>query len=114
MPKIELIETIDPPTDAMVRTFHCAVCDKDHLQSGPIARVWVYYQEGYATQASPECLEATSLREKQKKQVELFREQQSPPTPPAMGDSTKPACNCTFNYGSHMPKCAITEWQRRQ
>ena len=58
MSKIELIEMIDPPSDAMVRTFHCAVCDKTHLQSGPIARVWVSYQEGYATQASPDCLEA--------------------------------------------------------
>ena len=61
MSKIELIETIDPPADAMVRTFHCAVCDKAHLQSGPIARVLVNYQEGYATQASPECLEAIDV-----------------------------------------------------
>ena len=61
MSKIELIETIDPPADAMARTFHCAVCDKAHLQSGPIARVWVNYQEGYATQASPECLEAIDV-----------------------------------------------------
>lgn len=55
--KYELIETIDPPADAMVRTFHCAICDRQHLQKGQIARVWVKYQEGYASQAAQECFE---------------------------------------------------------
>lgn len=58
MSNIELIEVFDPPADAMVRSFHCAICDKRHLQSGKLARVWVLYQEGYATQAHNDCLEA--------------------------------------------------------
>ena len=58
MPKFELIETINPPADAMVRTFHCQICDKQHLQTGEIARVWVYYQEVYACQAALSCLDA--------------------------------------------------------
>ena len=55
------IETIDPPTDAMVRTFFCTICDNAHLQRGPIVRVWrdsVPGVEGYATNASPDCLKA--------------------------------------------------------
>ena len=55
---IELIETFDPQPEAMVRSFHCAVCDKQHLQTGTLARVWVLFQEGYATQASLACLNA--------------------------------------------------------
>ena len=54
------IETIDPPADAMVRTFFCAICNKAHLQSGPIVRVWrdsIPGVEGYATNASLDCLE---------------------------------------------------------
>lgn len=57
MRKIEIIEEFDPPADAMVRSFHCAVCDKAHLQTGKLARVWVLYQEGYASQAAIECAE---------------------------------------------------------
>ena len=56
---ITQIETIDPPADAMVRTFFCAICDKAHMQSGPIVRVWrdtIEGVEGHATNASPECL----------------------------------------------------------
>jgi hypothetical protein len=58
MSRIELIKTFNPPPAAMVRSFHCAVCDKQHLQTGVLARVWVLYQEGYATQASLACLNA--------------------------------------------------------
>jgi hypothetical protein len=58
MSRIELIEIFDPPPDAMVRSFHCAVCDKQHLQTGALARVWVLFQEGYATQALLACLNA--------------------------------------------------------
>ena len=36
------------------------------------------------------------------------------PTSLALDGSAEPACNCTFNYGSHMPNCAVTEWQSRQ
>lgn len=53
------IETIDPPADATVRTFFCTICDNAHLQSGPIVRVWrdtIQGVEGYATNASPDCL----------------------------------------------------------
>jgi hypothetical protein len=57
MSAIELIEVFDPIPEAMVRSFHCAVCDKQHLQKGKLARVWVLFQEGYATQASLECFE---------------------------------------------------------
>lgn len=32
----------------------------------------------------------------------------------ALDGVAEPACNCTFNYGSHMPNCAVTKWQRRQ
>ena len=58
------IETIDPPADAMVRTFFCAICNKAHLQSGPIMRVWrdsIPGVEGYATNASPKCLRALGV-----------------------------------------------------
>ena len=58
MSQIELIETFDPQPEAMVRSFHCAVCDKQHLQTGTLARVWVLYQEGYATQAHLACFNA--------------------------------------------------------
>lgn len=57
MSAVELIEVIDPQPEAMVRTFHCAVCDKQHLQTGQIARVWVLYQDGYASQAALECFD---------------------------------------------------------
>ena len=53
------IETIDPPADAMVRTFFCTICNRAHMQSGPIVRVWrdtIEGVEGYATNASLECL----------------------------------------------------------
>ena len=56
---ITQIETIDPPADAMVRTFFCTICNRAHLQSGPIVRVWrdtIESVEGYATNASLECL----------------------------------------------------------
>lgn len=56
MKPFEIIEIIDPPAEAMVRTFHCHVCDKAHLQEGEIARIWVFYQDGYSTQASMECV----------------------------------------------------------
>jgi hypothetical protein len=56
-PKFELIEKINPPTDAMVRTFHCQICDQQHLQIGELARVWVNFQEGYASQAAMICYE---------------------------------------------------------
>lgn len=56
--KIELIETFDPQPEAMVRSFHCAICDKQHLQTGELARVWVLYQEGYAAPASLACFNA--------------------------------------------------------
>ena len=56
MSKIELIEYIEAPDDAMVRQFHCACCNKI-IGNGKIARVWVLYQEGYAAQAHAECLE---------------------------------------------------------
>ena len=56
MSKIELIEYINPPAEAMIRQFHCAICDRQHLQAGRLARVWVLYQEGYATQAHEDCL----------------------------------------------------------
>ena len=58
------IETIDPPSDAMVRTFFCTICDKAHLQSGPIVRVWrdsIPGIEGYATNANLECLLAIGV-----------------------------------------------------
>lgn len=55
--KYELIEKINPPADAMVRSFHCVICNKTHLQSGEIARVWVMYQQGYASQAAVSCLQ---------------------------------------------------------
>lgn len=55
MTEFEIIETINPPPDAMVRSFHCQICDKQHLQIGEIVRIWVKYQEGYASQAAPEC-----------------------------------------------------------
>ena len=55
MTDFEIIETIDPPADAMVRSFHCQICDKAHLQTGEIVRIWVKYQEGYASQAAPVC-----------------------------------------------------------
>lgn len=54
----ELIEVNDPAPDAMVRSFHCVICDKQHLQAGPIADVWVNYQEGYRTQAHLDCYQA--------------------------------------------------------
>jgi hypothetical protein len=57
MSRIELIETFDPQPDAMVRSFHCVVCNKQHLQTGVLARVWVLFQEGYATQASLACFD---------------------------------------------------------
>ena len=60
MSQIEIIEVIDPKPDAMVRSFHCAICDKQHLRTGKIARVWVLYQEGYASQAALECAEAVT------------------------------------------------------
>ena len=56
---ITQIETIDPPADAMVRTFFCTICNRAHMQSGPIVRVWrdtIEGVEGYATNASLECL----------------------------------------------------------
>lgn len=57
MPKFELIEKIEPPTDAMVRSFHCQICDKQHLQTGELVRVWVNYEEGYSSQAALSCFE---------------------------------------------------------
>ena len=61
MTTIELIETINPPADAMVRTFHCHVCNCQHLQDGPIARIWINYQEGYAANAHPDCVDAAAI-----------------------------------------------------
>ena len=34
MKPFEIIEIIDPPAEAMVRTFHCHICDKAQLKSG--------------------------------------------------------------------------------
>ena len=56
--KYELIEEIDPPADAMVRTFYCVICDRAHLQTGQIARVWVRAAGGYSANASMACFEA--------------------------------------------------------
>ena len=52
---IELIEITDPPSDAMVRSFHCCICDKQHLKKGRIVRVWVGGAGGYASQAAESC-----------------------------------------------------------
>lgn len=52
----EIIEVIDPPADAMVRKFHCYVCNKDHLQKGKIVILWVKFQDGYRTQAAEVCV----------------------------------------------------------
>jgi hypothetical protein len=59
MSKIELIETINPPADAMCRQFHCHICDKQHLQTGIIARIWVLFCEGHSALAALSCYEAT-------------------------------------------------------
>jgi len=52
---IELIEYTNPPWDAMVRSFHCCICDKQHLHKGRIVRVWVGGAGGYAAQAAEDC-----------------------------------------------------------
>ena len=52
----EVIEFIDPAPGAMVRSFHCHVCNRTHLQTGKIAVIWVNFQEGYRSQAAAACV----------------------------------------------------------
>lgn len=53
--EFEIIEVIDPKPEAMIRQFHCQVCNKTHLQTGKIAIIWVLFQEGYRSQAALSC-----------------------------------------------------------
>lgn len=69
--KFEIIETINPQADAMVRTFHCAICDKQHLQTGEIARVWVSAAGGYSANASMECFNALTEGDKAEESITI-------------------------------------------
>ena len=41
MERYEKLETIDPMPDAMVRSFTCYLCGKEHLQRGRIVQLWL-------------------------------------------------------------------------
>lgn len=52
----EIIEYFDPEPEAMVRSFHCTVCNKRHLTTGRLAWVWVNFNGGYQSQAHEDCV----------------------------------------------------------